>query len=138
MMKLKPAILAVAASAIMYGPQAVAQMPEVRSAGPVNYVSGGVGEAEIAAMKQAAMKYPLELVFVQNAVPRDQYLAGVGVRIENSRGQVVLETVADGPFLLAQLPAGRYTVSARLEDIVKRRDLALSSGQHRRVVFEWQ
>ena len=105
--------------------------------GKVRYVSGGVGEQAAAAFKQAAAKYPLELLFAQKASPNDVYLAGVKVTVRDRAGKVVLDAVAEGPYLLATMPAGRYQVEAGNEGVVKRQAVEIVSGKHRRVVFLW-
>lgn len=105
--------------------------------GNVRYVSGGVGEQAAAAFKQAAAKYPLELLFAQKASPNDVYLAGVKVTVRDRAGKVVLDAVADGPYLLATMPAGRYQVEADHEGVVKRQAVEIVSGKHQRVVFVW-
>jgi len=105
--------------------------------GNVNYVSGGVGDDEAAAMQSQARNYPLELQFVQRAQPRDEFLADVKVRITDRSRNVVLDTTASGPFLLAKLPPGRYDIEADYSGVVKRRTVDLSSGRHQKAVFVW-
>jgi hypothetical protein len=105
--------------------------------GNVSYVSGGVGDDEAAAMKSAAASYPLELHFVQKAQPRDEFLADVKVRITDRSKNVVLDAVANGPFLLAKLPSGRYDVEVDYSGVVKRRTVEVKTGKHQRAVFVW-
>lgn len=98
--------------------------------GNVSFISGGVGEDEANAMKSAASSYPLELHFVQKAAPRDEFLADVKVRITDRSKRVVLDTVANGPYLLARLPSGRYDVEADYSGVVKKRSVDVRTGQH--------
>lgn len=105
--------------------------------GNVRYVSGGVGEQAAAAFKQAAAKYPLELLFAQKASPNDVYLAGVKVTVRDRAGKVMLDAVAEGPYLLATMPPGRYQIEADHEGVVKRQAVEIVSGKHQRVVFVW-
>lgn len=112
-------------------------LPAEVTQGNVRYVSGGVGEQAAAAFKQAAAKYPLELLFAQKASPNDVYLAGVKVTVRDRAGKVVLDAVADGPYLLATMPAGRYQVEADHEGVVKRQAVEIVSGKHQRLVFVW-
>ena len=51
---------------------------------------------------------------------------------------MVLNVTTDGPFLLAKMHVGKYTVSAEREGKVERREIEIASREHRRVVFEWQ
>ncbi len=75
------------------------------------YVSGGVGEAEIAALQGEKDRYSFWLT---TAVKRSgAHLAGVRVRItDTTRKVVVLEHTLDGPWLLCALPPGRYDIQA--------------------------
>lgn len=108
-----------------------------RVQGPVTFVTGGIGQAEASAMKQAAGQYALELEFLQQGTPRDAYLAGVTVRIRDARGWTMLDTQANGPFLLAALPPGRYSVEATHNGAVKYTHVDVYDGQHQHLVFEW-
>lgn len=112
-------------------------LPTEVTQGNVRYVSGGVGEQAAAAFKQAAAKYPLELLFAQKSSPNDVYLAGVKVTVRDRAGKVVLDAVADGPYLLAALPAGKYQIDADHEGVSKRQAVEIVSGKHQRVVFVW-
>lgn len=119
-------------------PAAADDLFEEKSQGSVRYATGGIGADEVAAFKAAAPRYPLELLFAQNASPHDVYLADVQVTVRGSSGQVVLDTVSGGPFLLAKLPPGRYRIEADNGGVVKQQTVEVSAGQHRRVVFVWQ
>ena len=54
-----------------------AALPAAQAQGRVSYVSGGIGDDEATAFKRAAADYPLEMLFVQSARPRDEFLADV-------------------------------------------------------------
>ena len=88
-------------------------LPPEQTQGSISYVTGGVGKDEADAMKAAAAQYPLSLEFVRHAGPRGEFLANVEVTIKDRAGKTVLETTSDGPFLLAKVPAGKYTVIAQ-------------------------
>jgi hypothetical protein len=111
---------------------------EEKSQGNVRYATGGIGADEIAAFKAAAPKYPLQLLFAEKALPNDVYLTDVQVMVKGASGQVLLDTVSGGPFLLLQLPAGKYRIEANNGGMVKQQSIELKAGQHRRVVFVWE
>ncbi len=111
---------------------------EEKSQGNVRYATGGIGADEIAAFKAAAPKYPLQLLFAEKALPNDVYLTDVQVMVKGASGQVLLDTVSGGPFLLLQLPAGKYRIEASHDGVMKRQTVSLTAGQHRRVVFVWE
>lgn len=110
---------------------------EEKSQGSVRYATGGIGADEIAAFKAAAPKYSLELLFAEKAMPNDVYLSDVKVTVKGLSGQVLLDTVSGGPFLLLRLPAGKYRIEASNDGVVKQQAVELKAGQHRRVVFVW-
>ena len=68
---------------------------------------------------------------------KPEYLAVDKVSIKDRHGNVVLHTTADGPFLLARLPAGLYTVSASDDGIARDHTVHVVPGKQRRVTFEW-
>lgn len=120
---------------------AAAQMnhlPATQSQGDISYLSGGIGQAEAHAMEHAAKNYPLELEFVKRAKPKDEYLANIRVHVKDAHDKVVLDTTANGPFLLAKIPAGKYAVSADHDGKVQQREIEITPKEHRRVVFEWK
>jgi hypothetical protein len=113
-------------------------MPAPRTEGAITYLSGGVGQNEADAIKHVAGYYPLELEFLLKASPKDEYLSGVKVRIRDANQKLVLNVTAEGPFLLANLPAGKYTVSAERNGQVEMRAVNVVHDRHQHIVFEWQ
>ena len=113
-------------------------LPAAQKAGEVTYIIGGIGQTEADAIKHAAKYYPLELEFLLKAKPKAEYLSNVQVRIKDAHDKMVLNVTADGPFLLAKMPAGKYTISAERNGKVEHRQIEISATDHRRVVFEWQ
>jgi len=111
-------------------------MPVEVTQGKVSYVTGGIGADAVTAFKEAAAKYPLELLFAQKAIPKDVYLAGVKVVVRQS-GKVVLDAESGGPFLLAKLPSGKYQIEATSEGVTRQQVVEISAGQHQRLVFVW-
>jgi hypothetical protein len=87
-------------------------LPTPRKAGEITYLSGGVGEREQKAIEREADDYDLQVTIDR---PDGAYLAGSAVRIETPDGTDVLDTTAQGPMFLAQLPRGRYVLHASLD-----------------------
>lgn len=112
-------------------------LPPERQAGAIVYRSGGVGQEESAAMKAAAARYPLALTFTARIGKRDAYTAGIRVRITAASGATVFEATSDGPFLLLDLPAGRYTVTAENGGVAQSRSVRIQAGGHSAMVFGW-
>jgi hypothetical protein len=67
--------------------------------------SGGVGTDE----RESAPTTGTKLVFF---VESGSFLSGVQVLIKNANGAEVVNTVSTGPWLILNLPSGRYQVTA--------------------------
>jgi hypothetical protein len=115
-----------------------ADLPPEQTQGKVTYLSGGIGLDQQAAMKQAANEYPLELEFLESGGPYAVFAADVQVTITDRTGKVVLDARSNGPFMLARLPDGQYTISAENTGRVETRRVIVERGKHRTVVFEWK
>jgi hypothetical protein len=143
-MKAKASIIAmtIAASGLAFAVNAagapLSALPATQKQGEISYLSGGIGQTEANAIKRVAKRYPLELEFVRKAKPKDEYLADVKVNIKDAHDKVVLDTTADGPFLLAQMPAGKYTISADRDGKVEHRRIEIAAKEHQRLVFAWK
>jgi hypothetical protein len=107
------------------------------TSGAVTYLSGGIGQDESTAMQQMAKNYSLELEFVINASPRAEFTSDVQVKISDASHKTVLDTVSKGPFLLVQLPAGRYRLEATKDGKSKAQDVTIKPGSHQHIMFEW-
>ena len=119
-----------------------ANLPPEHRQGSVTYMSGGVGRNHAAEMRKEAAKFPLGLEFTEGsrqpqAHEHEAYLANVPVTIKNAAGTMLLKTRSDGPYLLAKLPDGHYTVTAEHAGKTETRKLDVEAGKHRMVVFNW-
>ncbi|MGY0755110.1 carboxypeptidase-like regulatory domain-containing protein [Bordetella bronchiseptica] len=132
---------ALAAGSIALGGAVQAQgaLPAVQQQGSVQFVTGGVGLDESEAMKAASKDYPLALTFAARGDGRaGLYLADVAVQILDRTGKPVLDAKADGPYLLAKLPAGTYRVKATSGGVEQTRQVSVRPGSTARAVFEWK
>lgn len=116
---------------------AMSMLPPQHRQGNVTYVSGGIGQAEAAAMRREQSTFPLSLEFLKRASSGDQYLADVAVTIKDPHGNTVLDTVTNGPFLLARLPDGKYTVTADSEGQARTRNIVITGQKPEHVVVAW-
>jgi opacity protein-like surface antigen len=135
----KKAMLASSVLAILLGasPVMAQNLPPEQTQGDVTYLTGGIGSDESQAMSQAARNWPLTLEFAVKDGTSNAFAANVKVRIEDAKGQSVLEATAKGPFLLARLAPGRYTVHAEFEGSTLTRKLTLKAGTPVREVLLW-
>lgn len=101
------------------------------------YVTGGVGDVQQAIMESRYDDYSLKLVNVRSG-PEAAYVANVDVTVSNQAGEKVLETTTQGPWLIADLPAGVYDVRASFDGATKTMSVNIPSDDDRqRRVFDW-
>ncbi|WP_432720127.1 carboxypeptidase-like regulatory domain-containing protein [Jeongeupia wiesaeckerbachi] len=106
----------------------------VQTHGNVSYVSGGVGDEEMTALKSMQKSYNLHLLFVD----RDgHYLSGTQVAVKNARGETVLDARSNGPYFYANLPTGRYSVSASNDGRTQTRLLQVGTKGGKQTTFRW-
>lgn len=115
----------------------IQNLPPEQTQGAVTYRTGGIGQSEAAEMRQAAKNYPLSLEFAERAGPKNWFLANVEVTIKDQHGNPALQTFADGPFLLARLPDGHYTVTAIDNGKSETRQITVAAGRPDHLVFLW-
>lgn len=103
----------------------------------IEYVSGGVGDAQQQAMKNMMADYSLRLTFARPKT--GDYLANVKVMIDQAGkgkpGTALLEAPASGPMLFAKLPAGDYRVRAELDGKVQTRSVHIGQGRAQDLVI---
>src|SRR5262245_40042387 len=116
---------------------ALGTLPPRQTRGTVTYRSGGIGYEEAQAFAAASTHYPLALEFATKHAPHAAFLADVRVIIKDVRGQSILETHSDGPFLLAKLPAGYYTVTAEQQGQLVTRNVHVTPAKSAHVLFLW-
>lgn len=117
------------------------EAPAPITVGDVIYLSGGVGDSEASAIRGIAKNYALEVVFIQKLKQREEFLASVKVQIKDHHHNVVLDINTEGPYLLANLPAGHYQIIAEHNGVVKQQWLMLGDyskkSVHKKMVFWW-
>jgi type IV secretory pathway TrbL component len=117
--------------------QASIPLPPVHTSGSVEYLSGGIGADESAAIRNASGQWPLTLEFAIKDRQRADFAADVKVRVLDARGNEVLQATSEGPFLLARLAPGSYAVEATLAGQAQRRKVDVKAGKPSREVFLW-
>ena len=106
----------------------------VHSEGGISYASGGVGNESLDRLSAIARDFNLKLVF---ATTSGAYLSDVRVLIADTKGHALLETTADGPWLLAKLPTGEYQITATLAGQEQRRQLTIANAKLTTLDFRW-
>ncbi|MDA8139652.1 MAG: hypothetical protein M0036_13460 [Desulfobacteraceae bacterium] len=119
------AMLATAAMADNYVPPFAGQQKNLNSG--VDYLSGGVGLNERSQMESMTQPYNLKLIF---DVKNGSYLADVGIKIADHHGKVLVDTVSQGPWFYAKLPAGTYKLTGYFDHRSITRTITVGNGMH--------
>lgn len=130
--------LALILPCILFSLSAVAEQELItpQTQGEVTFVNGGVGGDEQAAMQALRPDYNLHLLFSIKGT--GEYVSDVRVRIADSSGNTLLETVSDGPMLFAKLKPGRYTVTVDRDGQVVRKTATVANTTKRTSLsFTW-
>ncbi len=129
---------ALAAALIAVGSPVLAanhSLPPEQTFGDVKFVTGGVGLDESRALLERREDFPLSVEVYQRQAGHDVYTAGADVHVLDPRGAAVLQAHAEGPLLLADVPAGRYTVVTTFGGQTERKDVVVHDGGDARAVF---
>lgn len=90
------------------GGGAIPALPlEVMNAGGVHYITGGIGDEELAQLKSVEGDFNLQALIASTA---GEYMGGLHVRVLGEDGQQILQADDAGPYFYAALPAGHYTI----------------------------
>ncbi len=117
---------------------AMAIMPAEQHQGSVGFVTGGIGEREAKLFEQQMPKHPLAIELRQQAGKAEEFTADARVKIADMHGHTVLDAKAGGPFMLVDLPPGRYSVVATLKhDTLKKTAIVVSHHNLARATFEF-
>jgi hypothetical protein len=97
------------------------------------YYSGGVGITEREQMKDMTQGCNLKLVFDTQT---GAYLSAVNVKIQDAKGNVLIDTVSVGPWFTAKLPAADYRITASFANRRNVRTIQLAH-KPRTIILSW-
>lgn len=103
--------------------------------GDVTFVSGGIGTDEQNEMQAVRADYNLNLLFSVKGT--GEYVSDVKIVITDSSGDIVLDTVADGPMLFALLKPGRYTISVYRDGQLLSKKITVGSKKRTSLTLSW-
>jgi len=100
------------------------------------FVSGGISEGGREALQERMGGADLWIVTAARGT--GAYLADVRVAVTDNNGTRVIDTKLDGPWLIAELDPGRYTVTADFgaQHLVK--EMTIGRGNLRRTYFYFE
>ena len=100
----------------------------------IRYASGGVSAGEREEFLAMADQFNLQIM---SAMQGGAYLADVGIKIMDSKGATVLSATSKGPYFIAQLPPGNYTVEASAKDQTQKQSVQIGKSQAQ-LNFYWR
>ena len=110
-------------------------LPPVQQSGDVRYVSGGVGLDESQAFLSHRSAYPLSIEIYANRNGHEVYTSDAAVTVRDGRGDTVMQTRAQGPFVLVDAPPGRYSIDVTRAGRTEIRHAQLAPGRTDRAIF---
>jgi len=107
-----------AASPPRQAPAPMTQPPQPRSINGITYLAGGIGEAEVAALRAQSAQYSafIEFAEVEPGSQRGNWTADVAVDVKSGT-QLLASIPVPGPLLLLRLAPGRYVLEATHADV---------------------
>ncbi|REE21490.1 hypothetical protein B0G71_4665 [Paraburkholderia sp. BL27I4N3] len=110
-----------------------AGLPVAQNRG-IAYVTGGVGQDEVAAMRSVASGYSMRARF---STSTGEFVSGVSVRLSQADGKLIFAATSDGPYLYAQVPPGHYRLSATLNGVERSRRVDIPPRGGVNVAMMW-
>ena len=107
-----------------------------KSAQGVQYITGGISEEEVIALKPYAKKFNLRLVFSEGTSGRSA--TPVSVNIYDLESKLVFRVAGAQPQLLVDLPAGTYTILASYNGEKLRHKFELAADEHKKIILNWK
>ena len=108
--------------------------PQVKKAGEISYLSGGVGKPEREQLRALEKDFNLKILFAQTD---GKYVANVKAVVSDAKGRKLLEHVADGPYFMARMPAGEYSVAATFAGKTQTRKVGVAAKGLRTEILRW-
>ena len=100
----------------------------------ITYITGGATIDERDEMMAQRKDFTLLL---RVAAKSGKYLGESDVKITNQDGATVFECTTDGPWLLVDLPVGRYTINATGVGITQSQKILISKKTPRELTMFW-
>ncbi len=102
----------------------------------IRYMAGGIGDEEVALLKQHQKAFNLHLLFSKGE--SGEAVPNVNVSIYNMEGKLVFRLLETLPRLNIQLPTGRYAIVASLLGEKQSHRFTLKEEETKRVILNWK
>jgi hypothetical protein len=104
----------------------------VYKAGDATYVTGGIGEAEQAALVAAKGDFNLHLL---NATKDGAYVEDVTITLSRAGKQII--NTKSGPIFYANLPSGKYVIEGSYAGNTQQKNITVAKGKPLKTSFAW-
>jgi len=112
-------------------------LPKTRTTSTgIAYMTGGIGEEEVAVMKPQAKKFTLNLLFSEGIVGR--WVTDINVNIYDESSKLLFRIVGAKNVLYVNMPAGTYTILASNNGNKLRHKVTLEQGVNQKVTLNWK
>ncbi len=101
----------------------------------VQYITGGIGNAEQNELKASEKEYNLHMTF--SAIKDQAFLSDVAVQIVDKDQKKVFDVSNTGPYLNVKLPDGKYELTATYKGEARKHSFTLSKGSSEKAVLRW-
>ncbi len=101
----------------------------------VQYITGGIGNAEQNELKASEKDYNLHMTF--SAIKDQAFLSDVAVQIVDKDQKKVFDVSNTGPYLNVKLPDGKYELTASYKGETRKHSFTLSKGSAEKAVLRW-
>ena len=85
-------------------------LPTVETIGGISYITGGVGEEELAYLKAQEQNFNVRVLIKAKS---GDFISEIAVHITNSKKAEILRVESAGPYLYTKLPAGAYFIETK-------------------------
>jgi hypothetical protein len=118
------------------GSGAIPALPlEVQTAGGITYITGGVGDEEVAQLKATEKEYNLHILM---SAPGGAFISDVSLHIADASGKEVLASDGVGPYFYAKLPVGAYTIVLTSEGESKKLPVKIKDNSNVRQTVQFK
>lgn len=125
---------AVIAMVLMAGTALANERMQPQQATGITYVTGGVGEEELATMQAMKGQYNF---YITNADQSGAYVENTNLSIMDRSGNSLVNTHSD-PLFYAKLPAGSYVVEGNRNGQTIKKDVTIIEGKTSNVNMTWK
>jgi hypothetical protein len=116
----------------------MAQLPATQIQNNIQFIEGGIGLGESAAIVAESNQWPVELLFSQRNGNKSEWVANVFLIVLDAQGNSVFSHQVKGPMILLKLKPGQYSIESTYESRKLINQVMVISGQHQKVEISWR